>query len=65
MTEVRLYIQDVILGLPAAGLILGVGLFLSLRLGFPQLRLFPRAMGLFFRRMFAGTQDGGVTSFQA
>ena len=44
MTQVRLYIQDVILGLPAAALILGVGLFLTLRLGFPQLGLFPRAV---------------------
>ena len=65
MTQVRLYIQDVILGLPAAALILGVGLFLTLRLGFPQLVLFPRAVGLFFRRMFAGKRDGGVSSFQA
>ena len=65
MTQVRLYIQDVILGLPAAALILGVGLFLTLRLGFPQLGLFPRAVGLFFRRMFAGKRDGGVSSFQA
>ena len=65
MNQVRLYIQDVILGLPAAALILGVGLFLTLRLGFPQLGLFPRAVGLFFRRMFAGKRDGGVSSFQA
>ena len=65
MTQVRLYIQDVILGLPAAALILGVGLFLTLRLGFPQLGLFPRAVGLFFRRMFAGKRDGGVSSFRA
>ena len=65
MTQVRSYIQDVILGLPAAALILGVGLFLTLRLGFPQLGLFPRAVVLFFRRMFAGKRDGGVSSFQA
>ena len=45
MTQVRLYIQDVILGLPAAALILGVGLFLTLRLGCPHLGLFPRAVG--------------------
>ena len=65
MSQVRLYAQDVILGLPAAVLILGVGLYLSIRLGFPQLGLFPRAMGLFFRRMLAGKGDGNVTSFQA
>ena len=65
MSQVRLYAQDVILGMPAAVLILGVGLFLSVRLGFPQLGLFPRALGLFFRRMFAGKGTGNVTSFQA
>ena len=66
MSQVRLYIQDVILGLPAAALILGVGLYLSIRLGFPQLGLFPRAMGVFFRRMFPGKrEENGVSSFQA
>ena len=65
MTELRLYVQDVILGLPTAVLILGVGLFLTVRLGVPQLRLFPKALGLFFRRMLAGKGDGNVTSFQA
>ena len=65
MTQVRLYIQDAILGLPAAVLILGLGLYLSIRLGFPQLGLFPKAMGLFFRRMFSGKSEGGVSSFQA
>ena len=65
MTELRLYIQDVILGLPAAALILGVGLFLTVRLGFPQVGLFPKALGLFFRRMLGGKQEGGVSSFQA
>ena len=48
MREVHLYIQDVVLGLPAAALILGVGLFLSIRLMFPQVGLFPKALGLFF-----------------
>lgn len=66
MTAVRLYIQDVILGLPAVILILGVGLFLTLRLGVPQVRFFPKALGLFFRRMFAGkAANGGMSSFQA
>ena len=65
MREVRLYIQDVILGLPAAGLILGVGLFLTIQLGVPQLRLLPRAFGLFLRKMFADKSNEGVSSFQA
>ena len=65
MTQLRLYIQDAILGLPAAALILGVGLYLTIQLGFPQLALLPRAFGLFFRRMFAGKPREGVSSFQA
>lgn len=66
MTQIRLYILDVILGIPAVVLILGVGLFLTIRLGVPQVRLFPKAMSLFFRRMFAGKTSGeSVSSFQA
>lgn len=65
MTQLRFYIQDAILGLPAAALILGVGLYLTIQLGFPQLVLLPKALGLFFRRMFAGKPQEGVSSFQA
>ena len=65
MTQLRLYIQDVILGMPAAALILGVGLYLTIQLGVPQLALLPRAFGLFVRRMFAGKPREGVSSFQA
>ena len=65
MTQLRFYIQDAILGLPAAALILGVGLYLTIQLGFPQLVLLPKALGLFFRRMFVGKPQEGVSSFQA
>lgn len=65
MTQLRFYIQDAILGLPAAALILGVGLYLTIQLGFPQLVLLPKALGLFFRQMFAGKPREGVSSFQA
>lgn len=65
MTQLRFYIHDAILGLPAAALILGVGLYLTIQLGFPQLVLLPKALGLFFRRMFAGKPLEGVSSFQA
>lgn len=53
-------------GLPALVLILGVGLYLSLRTKFCQLRLFPKACKLFLSRLSgkAGTGDG-VSSFQA
>ena len=43
MTQLRFYIQDAILGLPAAALILGVGLYLTIQLGFPQLVLLPKS----------------------
>lgn len=65
MSQLRFYIHDAILGLPAAALILGVGLYLTIQLGFPQLVLLPKALGLFFRRMFAGKPLEGVSSFQA
>ncbi|MGM9660709.1 MAG: alanine/glycine:cation symporter family protein [Faecousia sp.] len=66
MTRILTCIQNVILGVPAMVLILGVGLFLTVGLGFPQIRLFPRALGMFFRRLFAGrTPENGVSSFQA
>ena len=65
MTQIRFYIQAAILGLPAAALILGVGLYHTIQLGFPQLVLLPKALGLFFRRMFAGKPREGVSSFQA
>ena len=60
----RLY--DLVWGVPALVLILGVGLYLSVRTGFAQLRLFPRACRDFWRRMFGRkTDESGVSSFQA
>ena len=53
-------------GAPALVLILGVGLYISIRTGFAQLRLFPRAIKVFltqFREKKSKTE--GVTPFQA
>ena len=53
-------------GAPALVLILGVGLYISIRTGFAQLRLFPRAIKAFltqFREKKSKTE--GVTPFQA
>ena len=59
-------IYNLVWGAPALILILCVGLYLSLRTGFAQLRLFPKACGAFFRRMFGNNgADGSVSSFQA
>lgn len=65
MGEVRLYVLGVIPELAAMLLILGVGLYLTVRLGAPQLVLLPRALGLFLRRLTAPEKESGVSSFQA
>lgn len=66
MTHVRLFLQDAVLGIPAMVLILGVGLFLTMQLGFPQFRLFPKALRLFLGKLLSGkAPETGVSSFQA
>lgn len=53
-------------GAPALILILGVGLYLSLRTGFIQLRLFPKACRDFCRKLRPGSKtDDGISPFQA
>lgn len=53
-------------GLPALALILGIGLYLTLKGGFPQIRLFPKAITLFLRKSQPGEKrTGAVTPFQA
>ena len=46
MTKFLEDINGFVWGAPALVLILGVGLYLSVRTGFPQLALFPRALRL-------------------
>ena len=66
MTNILEAVNGIVWGIPALVLILGVGLFLSIRTGFAQLRLFPRAVRTFFSRMFGPKeQSGGVSQFQA
>lgn len=53
-------------GVPALILILGVGIYLTIRTGFAQITLFPRAMRVFLGRLFnRNAKENGVTSFQA
>ena len=52
MTKILEKINTLVWGAPALVLILGVGVFLTAGMGFPQVRQFPRAMGMFFRRLF-------------
>lgn len=54
-------------GVPAMVCILGVGLYLSLRTRFLQIRKFPLAIRSTLGRMFQKktAQDGAMTPFQA
>lgn len=66
MTKILSGFNAVIWGAPALLLILGVGLYLSLRLRFVQITLLPRAVGEFWAKLRAGkSAGGGVSPFQA
>ena len=67
ITLVNSKLNDLVWGVPAMVLILGVGLWLSCRSGFIQIRKFGTAMRCTIGRMFAKetAQDGAVTPFQA
>lgn len=59
-------LYEIVWGIPALVLILTVGLYFTLRSGFAQLRLLPKALRDFFSRMFGkGERNEGVSSFQA
>ena len=66
MGEYLKTVYDLVWGVPALVLILGVGSYLSLRTGFAQLRLFPAACRCFWQRLRGrGGQKPGVSPFQA
>jgi AGCS family alanine or glycine:cation symporter len=60
-------VGGIVWGVPAIVCILGVGLYLSIRTGFLQIRKFGYAMKSTIGRMFQKTQakDGSMTPFQA
>ncbi len=59
-------VNRIVWGAPALVLILGVGLYLSIRTGFVQIRLLPRAIRDFFARMKGDRISAdGVTPYQA
>ena len=64
MTKIFAQLNAVIWGIPALVLILGVGLFLSIRMGFPQIRLLPQAIRVFLSRLIPGKQKN-VSSFRS
>lgn len=52
-------------GMPGLILILGVGIFLSFRCGFPQIKMFPDALRLFFSSLGSRDEEKGTTPFRA
>ena len=49
MTKILAFLSDTVLGVPALILILGVGLYLSMQMGFPQITLFAESLRRFWR----------------
>lgn len=66
MTKALEFVNGIVWGAPALVLILGVGLYISVRTGFAQITLFPRALRTFAARLRGGkAEEGAVTPFQA
>ena len=58
-------LNAVIWGMPTLILILGVGIYISIRTGFVQLRLFPKALRDFCRQLTGKEKKDGISSYQA
>ena len=65
MGEFIVWLNDLVWGLPALLMILGVGIYLSLCLGFPQITLFPEALRRFLRQLIPNKDSDNRSSFQA
>ena len=67
ITAVNTAVNNFIWGIPAMVCIIGVGLLLSVRTGFLQIRKFPYAIKTTIGRMFRkkDASDGAMTPFQA
>lgn len=66
MTKILEFCNTLVWGFPAIALILGVGLYLSIRTGFAQITLFPKAVTFFGSRLRGGKAEAGnVSAFQA
>lgn len=66
MTNIFKALHGLVWGVPALVLIIGVGLYLSIRSGFVQLTLFPHALGRFLK-LFSHRkkENGSVSGLQA
>lgn len=65
MSQALISVNRIVWGAPALILILGVGLYLSVRTGFVQLRRLPRALVTFARQFRRKTAGDGVSPMQA
>ena len=65
MTRILEEVNRFVWGIPALLLILGVGIYLTIRTGFCQFRLFPKAFRQFCASFQKRDDTGGVSSYQA
>ncbi|HBK03890.1 MAG TPA: sodium:alanine symporter family protein, partial [Clostridiales bacterium] len=67
LVKINSILNNFIWGVPAMVCIIGVGLYLSFRTGFLQIRKFPYALRCTIGRMFKKKEasDGAITPFQA
>ena len=65
MDKVISAINNVVWGVPALVMILGVGAYLSIKTHFAQLRLFPHAVKAFFQKLRCPRESDGVSPYQA
>ena len=65
MTNLLCTIHGILWGAPALLLILGVGLWLTVRTGFVQFALLPQALQEFFAKLLHPEKGSGISSFQA
>ena len=65
MESVLEKVNNLVWGIPALVGILGIGLYLSIRTGFAQLRLLPRSLRVFWAMLRGKQEEGGVSPFQA
>ena len=65
MARVLEIANDLVWGAPALVLILGTGLYFSIRTRFAQLRLLPAALKRFAQSFASGNRDEGISPFQA
>ena len=66
MTKILESVHSFLWGAPVLVLILGVGLYISIRTGFAQITLLPRAVKDFMKKLISGKENSsGVTPLQA